>query len=381
LNRLLSILILATSFQAFSGTWIKKSNFGGVGRHRAVGGSVNNRGYLGLGHVNGTGVDISYKDWWEYDPSSDSWTQRADFPVPNHGAIAFSAIECIFVGGGSALNGEFYKYNPLTNSWSPTAACPISPGDIQAFSVNDKGYVISGNSLVEYNAMNNSWQTKSNVPVAVNAWSASFSIGSSGFVKTGVNFFEYKPGEDTWIVRSSFPGLSSGGSYGFAADDEGYITCGYFSGLSNVTDEVWKFNPALNEWLQVEIFPGTNRRFPVAFSINGKGYFGTGTNGINMNDFWQYDPSFTLGIEDLIDVSVNVYPNPFVENLTIQLDSQLSEIGLTYHVTDLTGKLVKSGQIDSEKVHLSMIDTNPGTYIVSLFYGDKKIKDLKVIQI
>ena len=100
-----------------------------------------------------------------------------------------------------------------------------------------------------------------------------------------------------------------------------------------------------------------------------------------MNDFWQYDPSFTLGIEDLIDVSVNVYPNPFVENLTIQLDSQLSEIGLTYHVTDLTGKLVKSGQIDSEKVHLSMIDTNPGTYIVSLFYGDKKIKDLKVIQI
>lgn len=350
-----------------------------MGRHRAIGGSVNNRGYIGLGHVNGTGVDISYKDWWEYDPSSDSWTQRADFPLPNHGALSFSAVECIYVGGGSALNGEFYKYNPITNTWTPTAYCPLSPGDVQAFSVNDKGYVMSGVSLAEYNPLSNSWQLKANVPVNVNAWSAVFSIGSSGFVKTGVNFLEYKPEQDTWISRAAFPGISAGGSFGFAVEGEGYITCGYYSGLSNVTDEVWKFNPALNQWLQVEDFPGTNRRFPVAFSINGKGYFGTGTNGINMNDFWQYDPSFTVGIEDLKDVSVNVYPNPFIENVSIQVDAQLSEIGLSYHVTDLTGKLVKSGKIDSETVHLSMVDTNPGTYIVSMFYGDKKIKDLKVI--
>ena len=34
--------------------WIQKSSFGGVGRHRAVGCATENKGYLGLGHVNGS---------------------------------------------------------------------------------------------------------------------------------------------------------------------------------------------------------------------------------------------------------------------------------------------------------------------------------------
>src|ERR1043166_8829529 len=59
--------------------WTSKANFGGDARHRAVGICIGTRGYMGLGHINAV-TDILYDDWWEYDPGSNSWTQKATFP-------------------------------------------------------------------------------------------------------------------------------------------------------------------------------------------------------------------------------------------------------------------------------------------------------------
>jgi N-acetylneuraminic acid mutarotase len=127
-------LFFSITVTSLAGDWIQKATFGGVGRHRAVGCATDYRGYMGLGHVNGTGVDISYKDWWEYDPASDSWTQKANYPVNNHGAVSFVVNNMPCVGGGSSLAGEFYKFNPQLNTWSPIAPCPFfNPGDTQGF--------------------------------------------------------------------------------------------------------------------------------------------------------------------------------------------------------------------------------------------------------
>ncbi|HET6989765.1 MAG TPA: hypothetical protein VFJ43_00510, partial [Bacteroidia bacterium] len=59
--------------------WIEKANFPGPARHRASAAAVGNRGYMGLGHINAI-VDVLYDDWYEYDPGSDSWTQKANYP-------------------------------------------------------------------------------------------------------------------------------------------------------------------------------------------------------------------------------------------------------------------------------------------------------------
>ena len=75
------ICCFALTSQLFGQFWIQKASLGAVGRHRGTGCATSHRGYMGLGHVNGTGQDISYKDWWEYDPAADTWTQKADFPV------------------------------------------------------------------------------------------------------------------------------------------------------------------------------------------------------------------------------------------------------------------------------------------------------------
>lgn len=380
-NFIIYLLLIFIQQPILANPWVQKASFGGVGRHRACGIAIGNRGYMGLGHVNGTGVDISYKDWWAYDPASNSWTQKANYPVNNHGAVAFSTDTRGYVGGGSALSSEFYEYNPTTNSWSPIAPCPFSPGDVQVFSIQNKGYVYSGTQFAEYDPSVNSWSLKASVPVNVNTWSSAFSNESSGFVKTGIYFYEYKPAQNVWIPRTPYPGIMAGGGAAFERDGKGYFVCGYYSGLSNVTKEVWEFNPGNNSWTMVDEFPGTSRRFPVAFSVNGKGYFGTGTNGINMNDFWAFDFD-PLEIDQLqIDnIVVNVYPNPSNDLVNFQLNNienlEYSDLYLNIHTSD--GRTILTDQFNSNFKSIERNNIQSGIYFYSIVYKNKIIRNGKI---
>ena len=380
MRRLVTLVFCAFSLTFHAQYWIQKSSFGGVGRHRAVGCATENKGYLGLGHVNGSGVDISYKDWWEYDPSSDTWSQKASYPVNNHGATSFVVNNQPCVGGGSALNGEFFKFDPIQNTWSPIASCPFfNPGDTQGFSVNNKGYVYVGQQMAEYDPNTNGWTLKATPPVTFGSWTCSFTIEGSGYVKAGTKLFEYKPIHNTWTQRAEFPGSSTGGSYGFSILQRGFVTCGYVGGLSTVTDQVWSFYPGTNSW-QLELpFPGTNRRFPVAFAIHNRGYFGTGTNGINLNDFWQYNPTInTSEINELSSLSWDVYPNPSADFLHIQLGDGIGSDTFA-EIYDLTGKIVLHTSLNSGENVLDIQSLPSGTYVCSVEQnGMKTTKQINI---
>jgi len=107
-------------------TWIQKADFGGVAREGATGFSIGSKGYIGLGAE----YPISYKDFWEYDPDANTWTQKADFG--GHGrlyAVGFTIAGKGYVGtgqSGSFPNYTYYKdfweYDPNSNTWtrSPT---------------------------------------------------------------------------------------------------------------------------------------------------------------------------------------------------------------------------------------------------------------------
>jgi N-acetylneuraminic acid mutarotase len=377
---LLTLVLCAFSLGSQAQYWIQKSSFGGVGRHRAVGCATENKGYLGLGHVNGSGVDISYKDWWEYDPASDTWSQRANFPVYNHGATSFVVNDQPCVGGGSALNGEFFKFDPVQNTWNPIAPCPFfNPGDTQGFSVNDKGYVFLGQQMAEYDPSSNSWSLKAQAPMVFGSWTCSFTIEGSGYVKVGNKLYEYKPEHNTWTQRANFPGSSTGGSYGFSILQRGFVTCGYVGGLSTVTDQVWSFYPGTNTWQMEMAFPGAKRRFPVAFAIHNRGYFGTGTNGINLNDFWQYNPTInTSDVEELNPISWKVYPNPASDFLHIQLNLEVA--ANTYgELLDLTGKLVLRIPLNPGENEIDVQSIAPGTYVLSVQHdGVKTTKQINI---
>lgn len=381
MKKVILLFSLILAFNSSASSWVQKADFGAIGRHRGTGLSIVNKGYIGLGHMNGSGVDISYKDWWEFDPASNSWTQKADFPTKTHGAVAFTVGNIGYVGGGSALNGEFYGFDPISNTWSPTALCPIYPSDIQCFSTNDRGYVYNATTLVEFNPITNSWATKAAPPIPFNTWCSAFSNGSSGFVKSGNKLYEYKATINTWLIRAQFPGLMTNGSSAFSINGKGYFACGFVGGLSNVTDEVWEFNPATNTWTQFDEFLGSTRRFQVAFSIFNKGYMGTGTNGINFNDFWEFDPSFNYLSTESISKSFeacNIYPNPVHSELNFSNlpDNLLEKSDVVLY--DALGKEVMTSKL-SNKISCSFID--PGYYTLSIRYSNKLIKQVKLIKL
>lgn len=365
--KLLSTTIfLLTCMTSVAQSWVPKADFGGVGRHRGSGFSIGNKGYVGIGHMNGSGVNIVYTDWWQYDPASNSWTQKADYAngTPNYGAVSFSTSTKGYVGGGTAFASSFYCYDPVANTWTEIAPCPVTASNQAAFSINEKGYVISNSDLYEYNPAMNNWTLKQSLPAFANAWSSAFVIGNSAYFKTGNQLFEYKASQNEWLPRAPFPGLATGGSSAFAIYNKGYIVSGYSGVLSAVTKEVWQYNPATNTWMQFEDFEGAARRFSVGFAIGNRGYIGIGTNGINFNDFWSFD-QYSETDELLPEVTCTTYPNPSPDKVHFRLNGAVSNSWkLQIHAAD--GHLIHSAEYIGNEAIFDGSQLPAGTYFYQI---------------
>ena len=105
--------------------WTQKADFGGTARSEAVGFSIGSKGYIG------TGCDefsMNTKDFWEYDPLTNVWIQKANFGgQARMGAVGFSIPQSGkgYIGIGSYWNGtqyyyynDFWEYDPSNNTWN-----------------------------------------------------------------------------------------------------------------------------------------------------------------------------------------------------------------------------------------------------------------------
>ncbi|MEO7309092.1 MAG: hypothetical protein ABIX01_01745 [Chitinophagaceae bacterium] len=80
LNYLLTaLLFLSVNAAAQPDNWIEQQQLTNTapGRQASVGLTINGKGYIGLGTQSFYGA--FYKDFWEYDPGTNSWSQKADF--------------------------------------------------------------------------------------------------------------------------------------------------------------------------------------------------------------------------------------------------------------------------------------------------------------
>lgn len=71
------LFFLPFALEVFSqGNWTKKADFAGLGREHPVGFAIGGNGYIGTGRdMTGT----NHKDFWQYNPQLNIWTQKADF--------------------------------------------------------------------------------------------------------------------------------------------------------------------------------------------------------------------------------------------------------------------------------------------------------------
>ena len=383
MNSKVYILFFALTFCSSSfalSSWIQRADFGNVARHRGTAISIGNKGYMGLGHFNGAGPNIVFSDWWEYDPASNSWAQKADYngngAIGSYAVLAFGMETAGFVGGGQvASNSSFHKYDPATNAWTPVANTPTMVQNSYGFTIGNKGYYMSGNFVYEYNATTNQWIMKNSAPFSVGIWNSFFVIDSKGYMIFGNQIWEYKPTLDIWTSKAPFPGLANAASVGFSQNQKGYIVSGYSGSLANVNSEVWEFNPASNSWVQYADFDGTSRRFAAGFSIGNRCYFGIGTNGTNFGDFWEFDG--LLGLEEMFDAKkFKAYPNPAVDYINFKSEN-LNEF--TLHVYDMNGSHIKSIATENYSIQLNRNNLKKGMYFYSIESEGEKVYSNKFI--
>ena len=85
----------------------------------------------------------------EYDPSSDTWTQKTDMPTPRT-ALAVGVVDSKIyaIGGTSSVQGPGLTtvevYEPTTDTWIESPEMPTARVFLGAGTVNDKIYAVGG---------------------------------------------------------------------------------------------------------------------------------------------------------------------------------------------------------------------------------------------
>ena len=85
-------------------------------------------------------------DCWEYDPTTDGWTQMNDIPVGRAYAVGLSIPQGGIVGTGYAgwNYNDFYEFNFTTKTWGKMLSMPGQRFNAEAFAIGNIIYCGGG---------------------------------------------------------------------------------------------------------------------------------------------------------------------------------------------------------------------------------------------
>lgn len=221
------------------------ADFPGELRGEAVSFTLNGRGYVCGGYTEGR--EMFLEDLWEYNPSSNTWVERASYPGGRRALMtSFTSDGYAYVGTGSIevnqneiLYSEFYRYDPINDKWTAIAKFPFAGHAGLSFTLENSGYV--GGMLTEDGANNQ-------------------------------RFFRYEAVEDRWVEVASFPrSFFNARNSAIANDKKGYVLLS----LPNKTS-YYGYDPRQDAWTKefIEVlFDGNDG---LAFTKNNKLYQLTG---------------------------------------------------------------------------------------------------------
>lgn len=108
----------------------------------------------------------------------------------------------------------------------------------------------------------------------------------------------------------------------------------------------------------------------------------TGTNGSASQGVQQpYEISVVTALKEGKDIVLSflVYPNPTYDFLKLKIENLISE-NLTYLLYDMSGKFIKSKNIEGAEATISMESLATGTYFLKVTEDNKDIKTFKIIK-
>lgn len=334
------------------GSWDKLGDCDADPRSGAVGFLINGIGYMGTGFnyelAGQTGTPGRLKDFWKYDPTSDTWSRVADFTgSARSGAVAFALNGKGYVGTGTddGLNplSDFYEFDPTIGSkgqWKRVADLGYATTALQdtshtkrygaiAFTVKNRSFVGGGHNisdlkdLWEYDQVNNRWKSAPSIggskrqngfvfvinDIAYVGGGTDNGVPARDFYKFDVTLLSPDGTGPAWTALNGLTGKDINGNAiaqprprelasTFSIGNYGYLTCG---SVGSVISDTWQYDPATDAWLQYFSFAsntpvtGSARSGAVSFSIGDFGYIVTGGAGnTKFDDCWKFNP---VGIE------------------------------------------------------------------------------------
>lgn len=372
------ILLILTAFSLLNlypaklGEWNSKASLE-IERSTNVGFSVNGKGY-NCGGAKANGTDLN--DLWEYDPATNSWSQKADLPGSGRRELTCFAIgNYAYVGlGWNAGTGEcfnsFYRYDASGNTWTSVADCPVSRYTAGGFSIDSIGYIACGlapgepryKDLYAYDPKTNSWSQKASLPMSAidRAFPCTVGVNHKGYLMGGYDgssiandFYEYDPSSDSWTQKAGFPSGARSFAMGFSIGP--YVVMGMGrDGGSNDTKDWHYYDPANDTWGDIADFKKSNSVGGAAFSIDGKGYV-CGGFSVNGNVYANLEElsMTTLDIGAVHEVNwMKPYFAP--DNGILYCNSLGGEFHL--EVFDINGKVAFSKMLASENGDLVYFD-------------------------
>jgi Secretion system C-terminal sorting domain len=120
----------------------------------------------------------------------------------------------------------------------------------------------------------------------------------------------------------------------------------------------------------------------VAYSVGQVVYTtNTSTSGTVSQGVQQAYEIFTVGIKETeLNISLSVFPNPTVDNLTLQISDYNNE-KLSYQLYDIQGKLLNNGQVTAQQTQIYTASLPAATYFIDIVNQEnKKIQSFKIIK-
>lgn len=368
--------------------WIQRADFGGDIRMGMAAIGLNGKGYAGFGAD--TVANNLFRDWWEYDPVTDVWTQKANFPsMRRSGPAIFTGNSKIYIVGGGGnmmvIFSDTWEYDPTLNQWSPKLNLPAGTRNLAAsFSIGNKGYICTGqggspidmqSDFWEYDVLSGNWTQKASFPGGKRVWASGFSVLGKGYVATGMDtahnhnrdLWEYDPATDSWTRKADLPANAEGRycPVSFGIGNKGYLGTGVGPNLNYQLNDFWEYNPLTDSWFQLVSEPSAGRCYASGFAIGTNVYLGTGlfTSTQYYKDLWVLDV-LLAGIDHPENqFEYQLYPNPMYESAFLKIPQTENTI---FNLYDLNGNKVRQLTITGTNTILKRENLSCGLYLYSL---------------
>lgn len=344
-------------------TWTPRANLPGMGRLAAFVFSINSKIYMGGGS--------GYKDFWEYDPLLDVWTEKAGIPGVNISrsfGVAFAIQGKGYIGLGldnwpavaSDDKKDLWEYNPASNTWQAKADLPaVARSGCASMVIDNKGYVLAGadqtSPLAEvwaFDPVTGTWARKADLPSGglynpiafTAAGTGYFTCGSTSSGSASAKTYAFNPATDQWVAKADFAGDFRDAGLAFEKDGMAYIGLGASSDYSTFYNDFWKYDPSSDVWSLGPVLPGAKRAFALSTVVNNRVFVGAGWNYNNGSEQYfkdWYELQSSTGVEPMFISPLQLYPIPATTHLKL---ARMYFMGTySYAIHNLMGKLLLTG--------------------------------------